>query len=294
MIRESRYCPLCGSTDIEEFCNFTDYKLKSCKECELIFRDDISTLNTSELIDEIYDQNWIKMRDDYAQQTFLEHAAFNIMLLEMFAPSKGLLLEIGCGTGEFLYAAYASGWSVAGVEPSLASCRYAREKYGLDINNGVWDKNVVAKNQKFDAVVFWHVLEHIKEPIRFLKEVSDILKPGGLIFFSVPNVKSFTNKIMGINSPLFTEKDHLFHYSVDNLRLLLSQTSLDVVKLFCREEFGRLNQEIHISTKFTNEFSGMSLKEKIALMNILQSNYQGYELFCICRKKASNNGSSVD
>ncbi|MDD2400600.1 MAG: hypothetical protein PHI90_08095 [Clostridia bacterium] len=78
------------------------------------------------------------MRDKYVQNTFLQHSTFNTMLLNIFAPQKGELLEIGAGTGEFLYMAQSAGWNVTGIEPSTPSCSYALEKYKINLINSVW------------------------------------------------------------------------------------------------------------------------------------------------------------
>lgn len=278
-------CPICFSNNISSIHTYTNFELIECNSCKLIFQNNIEDYNLKETISEIYNNDWIKMRDQYCENTFLEHSIFNTSLLDLFCEKKGLVLEIGCGSGEFLYSAQTAGWDVVGIEASENSCIYAKEKYNLYIHNDTWSLNLVEDNMKFDAIVFWHVLEHIEEPIKFLKEVSSVLKDDGLIFFSIPNSNSFTNKIYGFKSPIYTEKDHLYHYSEKNLKILIDNSDLELVKIFSREEMNRLNQDVEAYLKITDQNIKLSIKDKIQLKNNLENKFEGHEIFCICKKE---------
>ena len=52
------------------------------------------------------------------------------------------------------------------------------------------------KDQRFDAVTFWAVLEHLFEPGKFLEKAASILKPGGLCFVLVPNLDSLAVRLL--------------------------------------------------------------------------------------------------
>ena len=131
------------------------------------------------------------------KSTFEDHAIFNLLLLDIFSPQKGDLLEIGCGTGEFLHLAREAGWTVVGIEPSVKACQFARDRYGLDFINDLWlPQPLPLANRSFDAVA-WHVLEHIPQPAALLTWSASILKPEGRVFFSVPNTDSFLTSVLG-------------------------------------------------------------------------------------------------
>ena len=243
----------------------------------------MNQVNVEQSIDEIYNTSWIHMRDQYAEDTFKEHALFNTTLLEISKPEKGTLLEIGSGTGEFLYTARSAGWDVTGIEPSLQSCTYAKQKYGLDLIQGVWNKDQFEPGKKFDVIVFWHVLEHIANPITFLEELIEILEPNGLIVFSIPNKDSYTNEIKGSHSPLFTEIDHLYHYSKKSLPVLLNKVSLNVLSLFSRQTMQSMNTDLNYCKNAGRE-TVTTVHEKMALISQLQGEFRGHELCCIARK----------
>lgn len=277
-------CPICHSENIQTFYKYDNFTLLHCQKCDLIFREDYHSV-TKDLITEVYDENWITMREKYTKNIFLEHASFNITLLNIFTPKKGELLEIGAGTGEFLYLAQAAGWNVTGFEPSLPTCSYVQEKYNIKLINSLWDKSKLTDDCMFDIITFWHVLEHLAQPLQFLEEVASVLSPQGLIFFSIPNKNSFTNKIYGYSSPLYLEADHLFHYSLKSLITLIKQTPLEALALFSREEVCRLFQDLKAHEELSKSWQSPTFPEMMALQAQLQSKFAGHEIFCIARKK---------
>jgi SAM-dependent methyltransferase len=95
--------------------------------------------------------------------------------------------DIGCGNGGMLLPLQKLGASVHGLEPDPAAAKVAREK-GLDVHAGVAEELPHPFQPKqFDIVTMRHVLEHVREPMRVLRNVSAMLKPGGLFFADVPN-----------------------------------------------------------------------------------------------------------
>ncbi|GAA0358956.1 hypothetical protein GCM10008968_13280 [Bacillus horti] len=233
------------------------------------------------MVQAIYNESWIKMREQYAHLTFQDHATFNTLQLEMFAPQKGRLLEIGSGTGEFLHMAKHAGWDVTGLEPSSLSCRYAMQHYQLELIPTILTDELANRLEPFEAIAIWHVLEHVPKPVAFLNQVADLLKDDGVLFFSVPNLKSFMNTSYGAHSPIFTEVDHLYHYSEKSIPLLLEHTPFSIEALFTRQLANQLEQI------YRKKFGASSLKleAKMALMSNLQGQGKGHEICCVARKR---------
>jgi len=105
------------------------------------------------------------------------------------APGRGDLLDIGCGTGNFLAAARDAGYQTSGTELDRNAASFAREKLGLSRVVGLTIAEFAEKypKDKFDVVTFFEVLEHQAEPAAFLEKVKECLRPGGYIALSVPN-----------------------------------------------------------------------------------------------------------
>jgi 2-polyprenyl-3-methyl-5-hydroxy-6-metoxy-1,4-benzoquinol methylase len=106
------------------------------------------------------------------------------------------LLEIGVGGGRFLEQARAAGFDVMGCDLSPVVCRRVEERLGLPVHCGP-----VASLPKaaFDVVAMHHVLEHVEGPVGFLKEVREVLRPGGVVHIAVLNVACWEARLSGWN-----------------------------------------------------------------------------------------------
>jgi SAM-dependent methyltransferase len=101
--------------------------------------------------------------------------------------SGNRLLEVGCGSGDFLYAANREGWNVCAVEYSDALVQTLRADLGFDVRAGDLEPGLW-ESGSFDAVVMWSVLEHLKNPLQALITASSYLKPGGALFIQIPTL----------------------------------------------------------------------------------------------------------
>lgn len=118
-----------------------------------------------------------------SEERVAEHA-FMIDLVERHVPGPGRLLEVGCSHGFKLEAARRRGWEVAGVELLPRACAFVRDHFGIDVHQGTLESFV--PDGPFDAVVAWHVLEHVPSIPSFLGHVHAFLRTGGRVFIQVP------------------------------------------------------------------------------------------------------------
>lgn len=98
----------------------------------------------------------------------------------------GRVLDVGCGRGWLLHAFKQFGWKVQGTEISASASAHAREVLKLPVAIGRLEDLSLPAGQ-FDAVMLWHVLEHLPDPHSLLSEVQRLLKPGGVLFIGVPD-----------------------------------------------------------------------------------------------------------
>ena len=110
--------------------------------------------------------------------------------IEQFRKPPGVLLDIGCGKGEFLKVARDRGWSVAGVEASRGMAEYATKTLKLDVFCGSL-KDSKWPDHSFDVITLNMVLEHVHAPHDLFGDISRLLKPDGILFVEVPNMDSF-------------------------------------------------------------------------------------------------------
>lgn len=139
---------------------------------------------------------------------------------------KGNLLDIGAGTGDFLNTARKSNWNIFGAEPDNKARALAKEKR-VDL----LDNTSSLENHFFDVITMWHVLEHVPDLKKQIKELKRLLKPGGKIFIAVPNYKSFDAKIYGAFWAAYDVPRHLWHFSKQSINLLMEEENLNVEKI---------------------------------------------------------------
>lgn len=124
---------------------------------------------------------------------------------------KGRLLDVGCGDGALLEVAAQSGWDAEGTDVASAVVRYAREKQGLTVHQGVVEELSLEPNS-YDVVVLNHVLEHVRDPRATLTYLRGLLKTDGVIRIEVPNVASLSSITQIIQSRYRLKKNRWRHY----------------------------------------------------------------------------------
>ena len=157
-----------------------------------------------------------------------------------FAPlGQGRLLDIGCGTGDYLLAMSRRGWQCFGCDISEAALNAAHQKIpqatffpgsfeALDLQKG-----------SFEAITFWHTLEHLSNPLNTLRRARELLVPGGRLVVAVPNIESMESRILGIRWAEIDLPGHLFFFSPSVLSGLLEKAGFTL---------SRIRPQVHPST----------------------------------------------
>lgn len=147
--------------------------------------------------------------------------------VERWTGGPGRVLDIGCGPGWLLRAFQARGWQVHGTERSDDAARHAREVLRLDVQTGPLSP-LPWPDGHFDAVVLWHVLEHLPDPAPALAEASRVLRPGGVLLVGVPNFGSIEARLGRGRWFHLDAPRHLAHFTPAILRGCLDQAGLTV------------------------------------------------------------------
>ncbi|OCC14669.1 SAM-dependent methyltransferase [Dissulfuribacter thermophilus] len=168
--------------------------------------------------------------------------------------NKGVLLDVGCGSGGWLAKMQALGWKVVGVEPDEQAVKIASEKFGLKVYQGTLEEQKFADNI-FDAVTISHVIEHVYDPIGLLKECLRVLKPKGYLVILTPNIKSlghrfFRNSWLHLDPPR-----HLYLFSSDTLRACCQQVGFLIKSLHSPVRYAR---GTFVSSKVIQKYSRFS------------------------------------
>jgi 2-polyprenyl-3-methyl-5-hydroxy-6-metoxy-1,4-benzoquinol methylase len=214
---EYRNCPNCGQDDFEvlfeanmetdDFNVLFDYGMEGgeegyllpggkylrhvkCNNCHLVY------VNPIEKVDRLtwYYSTATNTSAPTIRESYLRTAKSQVELIKKYRKDTSIL-DIGCAQGFFLFEASKAGYITKGVELSRDAARYAKEEFGLDVEIGPFEELQFPENH-FDVVTLWQVLEHLSYPLVVLKEVNRILKPGGLLIVSTPNMAGIPAKIL--------------------------------------------------------------------------------------------------
>ena len=113
--------------------------------------------------------------------------------------NKGLLLDVGCGTGIFIKQALDNGYSVQGIEPDINYYEYAVKRTGVPVIKGFL-RDIKADN-KYDIITYWDVLEHTPDPKNELVNVKKHLKDKGVLVLTA--IQPFSSMLVMSNLEMF-------------------------------------------------------------------------------------------
>jgi 2-polyprenyl-3-methyl-5-hydroxy-6-metoxy-1,4-benzoquinol methylase len=147
----------------------------------------------------------------------------------LHAIPEGCLLDVGCGSGEWLAFMSELGWRVEGVDFDENAVRVARQK-GLKVHCGSLEQQNFPDGT-FDAVTLNHVIEHIPDPISTLAECIRILKPSGKLVLFTPNASSLGRKVFKENWRGLEPPRHLHIFSTRSIVRLLESAGFKHVSV---------------------------------------------------------------
>lgn len=150
-------------------------------------------------------------------------------LINSFSVESKKLLDIGCGTGDFLQTAQQNNWKVSGIEPNEQARIIANNK----TNSSVFETQQLLKfnEQSFDVITLWHVLEHLPDLEDHIEIFKKLLKPKGTLIIAVPNYKSFDAKYYKEFWAAYDVPRHLWHFNKDSISKLVTKYFMEVVKI---------------------------------------------------------------
>ncbi len=235
-------CPVCGCDKSELYIECEDYfatkekfDLCRCTKCGFVFTQDFPS---DKFIGKYYDAPGYVSHSDtrkglvnslyHIARKFALKSKANIVQ-KSTGKHRGKLLEIGSGTGYFLNEMKKRKWIVTGIEKSDSACQYAKNKFDLDCQDSVYLYDIPADTK--DAVVMWHVLEHLERLNRVMDRIHEILKSDGTAIIAVPNADSCDALHYQKYWAAYDVPRHLWHFSPDNFTLLANRHHFEVVNI---------------------------------------------------------------
>ena len=241
--RKITHCPCCGTetgNSNHQALSVFGIDYFRCRECGHVF---VQEQPTNEVHTKLFSES------ETHSATYADKAALDLRLRQVVAPkldgcvaqysnlhkgkSPSSVLDVGAGGGHFLAVAARSGISVDGFELSQSSRAFARENFGLSLNEGDF---LTADLAPVDLVTLWGLLEYVCEPAPFLQKARNILRPDGMLVVEVPRAdalgtvaQSFSDSVVARH---MDPTSHIQAFSDESLMTLLFRSGFKPVAVW--------------------------------------------------------------
>lgn len=211
-------CIACGST-LQKLGEVGGNTILICPNCGLGLTEGEAVLDYVR-----YHRDEIYLKENKQFENIFQKRVRTILRFKQ----NGSALEVGSSTGLLLSLLQKEGWKVQGIEPSKKAANYA-EKQGIPTRILSFEKAKIG--QKYDAVIFNHVLEHVDNPLEILKKAHFVLDKNGIIFIDVPHFGSFSAKHKKENWEYILPEEHKWHFTKKSLEYLLKKAGFKLIYL---------------------------------------------------------------
>ncbi len=214
-------CPLCGGTDARTHIAFPDIPVARCSGCDFMYS---SRVLDARGLSAYYENDFGSDRHRRGQ---IVNAQTN------FAVVSGLLdlsavhtaLDVGTGYGYLLseLRRRRPGIEAVGVELSRQEAEYATARLGERVINLPLAESGLRRGY-YDLVTAFEVIEHVSNPVRFIREMAEFVRPGGWLLIMTDNFEGSVAKSLGPAFPKWIPHAHISHFSYPTLKRAIEQT----------------------------------------------------------------------
>jgi SAM-dependent methyltransferase len=228
-------CPLCqGSERTMGSYKFGEHEVVRCEKCLMHYlypRLTESAMRRFYETDTYFEGGEAGYSDtSYSDQERALRSTFRRLMqnLRKRGLAGGSLLEVGCGFGYLLEEAKEFFSYRVGTEFSPEGVRRSSPKADIIYEGGT---DQLPADAKFDCIIATHVIEHVYQPLEFVKKLMDHAKPGATIVLATPDMGGMLRKAMGRRWASFKVPEHVLYFDATTLGAVMSQAGLTDIKV---------------------------------------------------------------
>jgi SAM-dependent methyltransferase len=249
---KSPNCIVCKTANTRLYWNRVwatdDTRVYQCLDCQALFLSPVMTEKEAGQYYGNYAEHLSKRgvstrkvtsQEAYDHREKAQQYRFDLLLPKLKKPAK--MLEIGGGYGNFIGKFVERGLAIepAFVEANPERLNFACKKFSLQ----GYETIDAIKDKQFDLILMFHVLEHISEPVQFIKTCKDLLSPGGSIIIEVPCSEDPLLSLFDCNEykNFYFQPMHPVIYNESSLRFLFDYCGLSPDVFLYEQRYGLSN-----------------------------------------------------
>ena len=287
-IEKLNKCPLCGSVDLtitlasaKDLINHIDsneYSITKCSKCGISFTNPrIKGKYIAEYYPETYHcykldtksiDNAMKSDSLLGILRKISVKILNPLGLDIEKMHYRNVLEVGCGSGSFLYR-YKKLHPLSTVVGVDFNDDVISNLRGIGITSYVSDLNDLSFLDKnsFDVVFAFMILEHVYDINKILKNISSVLQTNGELIITIPNIDSWQLKLFREWWFPLQVPTHIYHYSVNTISILLNDNGFKIKNIIYQRTFTDFIQSINLI--LVNQYGYNNLFAKLTRWNLI-------------------------
>jgi len=224
---------ICNHKNFGRVARLDTLSLLRCDECAVVFTDRrMDDFDPEGLYVDYYKNEMagrFNLGIECLVRLFRFFRAFKIFTV---SPRAKTILDVGSGRGFLLYylKKYYGYARAAGSQVSKNAIEFSRNTLGLEI----YDKDLLELSlgqSAFDVITIWHVLEHVREPEKYIVQMENLLKADGKLVIEVPNFDSWTRGLTGKYWLGLDLDYHIYFFTPKSLCGLLEKHGFKIVSL---------------------------------------------------------------
>ena len=218
-------CNICNSKNSEKLYS----GILKCKNCSHVYAD--ISIDQEEL-KALYKKNYFFGEEylNYTSDKEIIQKNFKLRLNKIYKYKKNKtqsLLEIGSAYGYFLDLIKNDFQKIAGVEISEDCLDFCKKNYDFSIYNFL--EFEIKLKEKYDFFCLWDVIEHLKDPNKYIDRISELSNKDSIIAITTGNIESLNSKIFGENWRLIHPPTHLHYFSYNSIKTLLEKNNFKII-----------------------------------------------------------------